>query len=121
MNYENAFAGIIYGNGHTISGMYMNCKYFYNDNYRVFYGLIENKPYQQVYPEVQNLYLANFYFANEYYDKVLLNLNGADGVGSGKTNIRKAIAPTPLKAIHERRFDAKGRNLKMRANYGVYF
>ena len=121
MNYKNTFAGIIYGNGHTISGMYMNCQYRYNDNYKAFYGLIENKPYQQVYPEVQNLYLANFYFANEYYDKVLLNLNGADGVGGGKTNIRKAIAPTPLKAIHERRFDAKGRHLKMRANYGVYF
>ena len=121
MNYQNKFAGIIYGNGHTISGMYMNCKYHYNDNYKAFYGLIENKPYQQVYPEVQNLYLANFYFANEYYDKVLLNLNGVDAVNGGRTNIRKAVAPAPLKVIHEHRFDAKGRNTKMRANYGVYF
>lgn len=121
MNYQNKFAGIIYGNGHTISGMYMNCKYHYNDNYKAFYGLIENKPYQQVYPEVQNLYLANFYFANEYYDKVLLNLNGVDAVNGGRTNIRKAVAPTPLKVIHEHRFDAKGRNTKMRPNYGVYF
>ena len=121
MNYKNTFAGIIYGNGHSISGMYMNCKYLYNDNYRVFYGLIENKSYQQVYPEVQNLYLANFYFANEYYETVLLNVNGKDGPGDGRSGIRKTIAPTPLKAIHERRFDAKGRNLKMHANYGVYF
>ena len=121
MNYKNTFAGIIYGNGHTISGMFMNSQYFYNDNYRVFYGLIENKSYQQVYPEVQNLYLANFYFANEYYETVLLNVNGKDGPGDGRSGIRKTIAPTPLKAIHERRFDAKGRNLKMHANYGVYF
>ena len=121
MNYKNIFAGIIYGNGHAISGMYMNCQYRYNDNYKVFYGLIENKPYQQVYPEVQNLYLANFYFANEYYDKVLLNLNGADAMGGGKTDIRNGRAMAPLKAARERGFDVKGRNLRNRPNYGVYF
>jgi uncharacterized repeat protein (TIGR02543 family) len=121
MNYENTFAGIIYGNGHTISGMYMNCKYFYNDNYKVFYGLIENKAYQQVYPEVQNLYLANFYFANEYYEKVLLNVNGKDGPGDGRSGIRKTIAPAPLKKKIAPKFDAKGRNMKMRPNYGVFF
>ena len=121
MNYENTFAGIIYGNGHTISGMYMNCKYFYNDNYKAFYGLIENKPYQQVYPEVQNLYLANFYFANEYYDKVLLNVNGRDGAGGGRSGIRKTIAPAPLKKNFAPKYDAKGRNMNARPNYGVYF
>lgn len=121
MNYKNTFAGIIYGNGHTISGMFMNSQYFYNDNYRVFYGLIENKSYQQVYPEVQNLYLANFYFANEYYEKVLLNVNGKDGPGDGRSGIRKTIAPSPLKKKITPKFDAKGRNMKMRPNYGVYF
>jgi len=121
MNYKNTFAGIIYGNGHTISGMFMNSQYFYNDNYRVFYGLIENKSYQQVYPEVQNLYLANFYFANEYYEKVLLNVNGKDGPGDGRSGIRKTIAPAPLKKKITPKFDAKGRNMKMRPNYGVYF
>jgi uncharacterized repeat protein (TIGR02543 family) len=121
MNYKNTFAGIIYGNGHTISGMFMNSQYFYNDNYRVFYGLIENKSYQQVYPEVQNLYLANFYFANEYYEKVLLNVNGKDGPGDGRSGIRKTIAPSPLKKKITPKFDAKGRNMKTRPNYGVYF
>jgi uncharacterized repeat protein (TIGR02543 family) len=121
MNYENIFAGIIYGNGHSISGMYMSCNFFYNDNYKAFYGLIENKPYQQVYPEVQNLYLANFYFANEYYDKVLLNVNGRDGVGGPRSGIRKTIDPTPLKKKYAPKYDVKGRSMNARPNYGVYF
>lgn len=115
--YNNPFVGIIYGNGHTISGLFMDSKLPQPD---VFNGIIQNKAFDGKYPEVQNLYISNYYYDCEVHPaKLLINAKG-DGNG-GRTYIRKDFAPTPLKATRDRRFDVKGRSSKIRPNYGVYF
>ena len=40
---------------------------------------------------------------------------------NGPLNIRKALAPTPLKMERVRKYDIKGRSPKAHPNYGVYF
>ena len=86
----------------------------------VFNGIIQNKAFDGKYPEVQNLYISNYYYDCEVHPaKLLINAKGYSN--GGRTYIRKDFAPTPLKATRDRRFDVKGRSSKIRPNYGVFF
>ena len=70
----------------------------------VFNGIIQNKAFDGKYPEVQNLYISNYYYDYEVHPAKLL-INAKGGGNGGKMYIRKDFAPTPLKATRDRRFD----------------
>ena len=110
------FIGIIYGNGHVINGLYMDYELSYPGE---FYGLISNDVFDGEYPEVRNLGMKNFFYDNTFYTyTVYINYKGSPGY---KIGIQKKMAPAPLKQNRLPKYDAKGRALKVRPNYGVLF
>ncbi len=114
-DYGIPFVGIVYGNGHTISGLFMTSPQPPPD---VFNGFIADNKFDGKYPEVQNLYISNYYYDGEVHPaKHLINAKG----NGGETGILKARIPTPLKKNFAPRYDAKGRSMNARPNYGVYF
>ncbi|MBQ1824598.1 MAG: InlB B-repeat-containing protein, partial [Fibrobacter sp.] len=110
------FIGIIYGNGHVINGLYMDYELSYPGQ---FYGLISSDVFDGEYPEVRNLGMKNFFYDNTFYTyTVYINYKGSPGY---KIGIQKKMAPAPLKQNRLPKYDAKGRALKVRPNYGVLF
>lgn len=80
-----------------------------------FYGIVSNDDYNGDYPEIWNLGMIYFRYGNTSYAyRVVINSKG------GKTSIPRAV-PTPLKVDRARKYDIKGRSMKSRPNYGVYF
>ena len=111
------FVGIVYGNGHTIHGLYMNYTLTYPGG---FYGFMSDIAYNGDAPEVKNLGLLNFLLESTFYTyTVFINYKGS---GAGiKSGIHKDIAPAPLMQNRLPKYDAKGRALKVHPNYGVLF
>ena len=121
--YYDPFVGIVYGNGHTISGLFMNYSLSQPD---VFNGFIEDREFDGQYPEVQNLYISNYYYNTKTHTaKTLINAKGGaksnNNGNRGWSDIRKVTKPAPLKKYRDAKFDVKGRNMKVHPNYGVYF
>ena len=117
-DHDNPFVGIIYGNGHTINGLFMTSIIPEPD---IFNGLIWNSEYEGWFPEVRDLYIASYYYKYEvYYEKLWINAMGNSG-NSRKIGISRKNPPVPLKKNHVRKYDIKGRSSKARPNYGVYF
>lgn len=116
--HDNPFVGIIYGNGHTINGLFMTSIIPEPD---IFNGLIWNSEYEGWFPEVQDLYIASYYYKYEvYYEKLWINAMGNSGI-SRKIGISRKNPPVPLKMNHVRKYDIKGRSMKKHPNYGVFF
>lgn len=114
MNLNDPFIGTIYGNGHTIYGLYM--PYSYPDA-NPFYGLVMNWPNNGAYPEVRDLFIENSTYGQITYDcKVPINVKGGPFV-----SIPKKAIPAKGKMERARKYDIKGRNPKSRPHYGVYF
>lgn len=126
LNTVDPFVGTIYGNGHTINGLYMPYSLI---NPGSFYGIIANEPYDNIYPEVQNLYITNFFYDNVAYSmRILVNSKGGPSVPTNpdlpllpRIGIQKDFNRTPLKSTKSPKFDVKGRNVKVHPNYGVFF
>lgn len=113
MNLNNPFIGTIYGNGHTIYGLYM--PYSYPDA-NPFYGLAMNWPNNGEYPEIRDLFIENSTYGQITYDcKVPINVKG------GPISIPKKKIPAQGKIKRARNYDIKGRSMKKHPNYGVYF
>lgn len=113
LNLNNPFVGTIYGNGHTIYGLYM--PYWYPDS-DPFYGLVMNKPSNGEYPEVRNLFIENSTYGQITYDcKVPINVKG------GPVSISRKPVPAQNMMKRARRYDIKGRSMKKHPNYGVFF
>lgn len=114
MNLNDPFIGTIYGNGHTIYGLYM--PYSYPDA-NPFYGLVMNWSNNGEYPEVRDLFIENSTYGQITYDcKVPINVKGGPFV-----SIPKKAIPAKGKMERARKYDIKGRSAKVRPNYGVYF
>ena len=114
MNLNDPFIGTIYGNGHTIYGLYM--PYSYPDA-NPFYGLVMNWPNNGAYPEVRDLFIENSTYGQITYDcKVPINVKGGPFV-----SIPKKAIPAKGKMERARKYDIKGRSPKARPHYGVYF
>lgn len=117
-DHDNPFVGIIYGNGHTINGLFMTSIIPEPD---IFNGLIWNSEYEGWFPEVRDLYIASYYYKYEvYYEKLWINAMGNSG-NSRKIGISRKNPPVPLKKNHVRKYDIKGRSMKKHPNYGVFF
>ena len=113
LNTITPFVGEIYGNGHTISGLYMDYALIYPG---VYHGFISDDNYYGKKPIVHDLAIMNFYYDNQFYTyKVTINTRGGNII---RVN---TVAPTPLRQNRLPKFDVKGRNPKVRPNYGVYF
>jgi len=112
-DYSNPFVGIIYGNGFTLSGLLINDIPKQPD---IFNGLIKDIEREGRFPEVQGLYISNYYYKNEmHHEKLLINVKG------GSVSIPKKRIPVQSKKNHVRKYDIKGRSSKARPHYGVYF
>ena len=112
-DYSNPFVGIIYGNGFTLSGLLINDIPKQPD---IFNGLIKDIGREGRFPEVQGLYISNYYYKNEmHHEKLLINVKG------GPVSIPKKRVPAQSKMNHVRKYDIKGRSSKARPHYGVYF